>query len=478
MAALILLLLLAGACGGGKPVATPTHPASPPSPAPSTPSPTPPASPSPSRSPIPSPAAPAPAQFADWPVYHADVAHSGVAPASPAGSGAAPAPAWTAPLDGAAYAEPIVAGGKVIAATENNTVYAFNPATGQQVWANHLEAPQRSGALPCGNIGPTTGITGTPVADVAAGLVYAVALSRSGTHALYALRLADGSVAWSAPADPPGLSPLTEQQRAGLVLANGLVYVAYGGLYGDCGTYRGAVVGIPASGSGATISYVVPSQNRAGIWAPPGPAVDASGNLFVATGNSTSSGAFDSGNAVIRLTPALQVSSQFAPSNWASRNAADLDLGSQSPALLQGGYLFQAGKDGTGFILAAGNLGGIGGQVSSGPVCAAAFGGTAYAAPVVYSSCTSGIVAVSVSASGMMRVAWRSPSFDAGPPILADGSVWALDLGAPSLDQINPATGAVVHTVGTAALPHFATPSASGGLIFVAGLSALQAFRA
>lgn len=484
------LLLLAGACTSPKTQAKATPP---PAPSPS-PSPSPAQSPAPSASPSahpsgsPTPAAPTPTTaagptsappaqaFADWPTYDANAAHTAVAPASPAAT-TAPTAAWTtSPLDGDDHGQPIVVAGSVIAATENNSVYAFSAATGAQLWTRHLGTPVNAASLPCGDITPVSGITSTPVADPAAGLVYVVAFLSPGTHTLFALHLADGSVAWSKPADAPGLNPITHQQRSALSLANGMVYIPYGGLFGDCGTYHGAVVGIPATGGGSTISYVVPSQNEAGIWEPGGAPVDSSGDLYVATGNSSSNAIFDEANAVIRLSPALQQLSSFAPTNWAALNRGDLDLGTMSPALVQGGQVFQVGKTGIGYLLDAANLGGVGGQLSSAQVCPSGFGGTAYTAPVVYVSCTSQLVAVSIAGTGA-SVTWRAPGFDAGPPIVADGAVWTLDLSHNALVELNPASGAVLHSVPTNGLAHFASPSASGGLVFVPGLRAVQAFR-
>ena len=74
-------------------------------------------------------------------------------------------PSWTASVDGAVYAQPLVVGSEVIVATENDSVYALNASTGAVLWMRHLASPVPSG-LPCGNILPS-GITGTPVADVA-----------------------------------------------------------------------------------------------------------------------------------------------------------------------------------------------------------------------------------------------------------------------------------------------------------------------
>lgn len=474
---LVAVVLLATACGVDKPKASvPVSPSPSPSASPSpttpAPSPTPAASPGGAAS-----ASAAPATSADWPMYHANLAHSGVATAPPSGSGAGPVATWTSPgLDGDDHGEPLVVGGKVIAATENDSVYAFAATDGHQLWKAHLGSPVSAGSLPCGDITPVSGITSTPVADPAAGLVYVLAFVSGPTHTLFALHLSDGSVAWSRPADAPGLSPKTQQQRAALTLSAGMVLIAYGGLYGDCGTYHGAVVGIPASGSGAMTSYVVPSQNEAGIWGPSGPTVDSSGTIFVTTGNSSSSGTFDQGNAVLRLGPGLQLQSSFAPANWVALNRSDGDLGTEGPTLLAGGRLLQVGKAGVGYVVDAANLGGVGGQVASASICPSAYGGTAYVAPVAFVGCTNQLAAVTVPASGAPQVTWRASGFDAGPPIVAMGAVWTLDMSG-ALVELDPATGAVRHRVGTPAVAHFASPSASGNLILVPGLRAVQAFR-
>ena len=222
---------------------------------------------------------------ADWPTYHGQPARTGVATAGPPLGRAHRL--WTAGVDGAVYAEPLVVGGKVIVATENNSVYAFDVASGHQAWRAHLGTPVPGGELPCGNIDPS-GITGTPVVDRAAGVIYAVTFQRF-EHRLVALDLATGGVRWQRRIDPPGADPRTHQQRAALALSRGRVYVSYGGLYGDCGYYHGWVLGAPASGpSGRVLSYRVPTGREGGIWAASGPAVDGAGNLYVATGNGSS----------------------------------------------------------------------------------------------------------------------------------------------------------------------------------------------
>ncbi|MCA1830859.1 MAG: PQQ-binding-like beta-propeller repeat protein, partial [Actinobacteria bacterium] len=246
-------------------------------------------------------------------------------------------PAWTSnALDADVYAQPLVVGDRVYVATEANSVYALDASTGKTVWQRALGAPVPGTSLPCGNIDPS-GITGTPVIDTTANALYVVAFLRSGPHhELYALDLDGGGITWHRAIDPPRLSPRVEQERGALALANGRVYVPFGGLQGDCGSYKGAVVSSPLDGKGALQSYVVPAAREGGIWNPGGPVADPGGDVWVTTGNSASRGSFNYGNAVIRLTSALTVRDYFAPSNWESLNRTDTDLGSVSPVLVSG----------------------------------------------------------------------------------------------------------------------------------------------
>src|SRR5262249_42929349 len=123
-----------------------------------------------------------------WPTYQHDSARSGLDPDQPAVTGVTAA--WTTVLDEDIYAQPLVVGTTVYAATENNTVYALDATTGRQIWQQHLAAPAALNQLTCGNIDPY-GITGTPVIDTANNVMYVVALQSSPTihHELYALNL-------------------------------------------------------------------------------------------------------------------------------------------------------------------------------------------------------------------------------------------------------------------------------------------------
>lgn len=410
-----------------------------------------------------------------WVTYHGNRTRSGVARGP---SIKDVRQTWTSPrLDGDIYAEPLAIGSRVIAATENDSVYALDASTGEVVWRTNLGTPVQSSTLPCGNISPTSGITSTPVADMSTGLVYAAAFLSPGRHELFALRDSTGEVVWHRRIDPPGMDPLTQQLRSALTLANDRVYVAYGGLFGDCGEYHGWVAAIAAEGTGALLDYQVPTRNAGGIWAPSGPAVDEAGNLYVATGNSFSGGAFDFGDSVIKLSPELQRLDFFAPRDWAGLNAGDVDLGSAGPAVLPGDRIFQIGKGGVGYLLDAEALGGIGGELYAQEVCGGSFGGTAATVDRIYVPCTDGLMALTVAKDARsFTPLWRSATFDAGPPIVAGGLVWTVDLSNGVLVGLDGANGHELVRKQLEEVSHFASPSSARGCVFVPTLRTITAF--
>jgi outer membrane protein assembly factor BamB len=367
------------------------------------------------------------------------------------------------------YAEPLVYGGKLFVETENNSVFALNDQNGGIVWMKHFGLPVPRSELPCGDIDPT-GITGTPVIDPRLNSIYVVAFLRADhQHWLFALDLSTGDVRFSRPIDPPGANPLTEQQRAALSLSGDIVYVPFGGLFGDCGSYHGWVVGLRTDNSGTLLSYQVPTGRAGGIWAPSGAVIDSAGDLLVATGNSFSVSSFDFGDSLIKLSPSLQPLDWFAPTNWVQLNEFDTDLGSTGPALLGSNTVFQIGKEGVGYLMDENRLGGVGGEVFNSKVCSGAFGGTSYAPPYLYVPCTDGLVAlrVSLGSSRSFTVAWRSPTFQAGPPIIVAGAVWTIDTASGELYAFNGTNGQVIFKNHIGQVAHFSTPSSGDGQVFV-----------
>jgi outer membrane protein assembly factor BamB len=414
--------------------------------------------------------------YSVWPTYHRDASRTGF---DSSGGPLSVHAGWVSPcLDGAAYAELLVADGRLISATENNTVSSLNDSNGQIEWQRHLGTPVPRSDLPCGDIDPT-GITGTPVIDSSTHTVYVVAFLRPNhQHWLFALDLETGGVKFSRVVDPPGGDPLVEQQRGALSLSNGMVYVPYGGLFGDCGEYHGWVVGTPANATSELFAYQVPTGRGGGIWAPSGGAIDSSGNVIVATGNSFSSSAFDYGDSVIKLSPSLQKLDWFAPSNWVALNNGDTDIGSVGPSLLGPDVVFQIGKDGNGYLLNESHLGGVGGGLFTSGVCDSAFGGNAYDPPFLYVPCTNGLVALEVSlgSNPSFSIAWKGPSFRAGPPIVVGGAVWVLDTDTGDIYALNAANGQVIFRYNVGGTVHFATPSAGDGQVFVAAGTKILSF--
>jgi outer membrane protein assembly factor BamB len=421
-----------------------------------------------SLSATPSGSAPA-AGDGDWTTYHRDNARTGVAPNFPPLSTLATA--WKAPLDGAVYGQPLVVGDTVYAATEHDTVYALAVDTGKVRWSAHLGEPMPRSQLPCGNIDPL-GITSTMVYDPASRLVFALAETTGAHHTLFGIDAATGTVRVTRAAGPPKGTPVAHQQRSALNLLDGRVYIAYGGLAGDCGNYIGSVVAIPTSGDGPALSYAVPTPREGGIWAPGGGIVH-NGRLMYAVGNGESTTGYDTSDSVLAFDRDLHLVDSFSPSTWAEDNARDLDLGSMT-AVVVGGYVLIAGKRGVAYTLRPDHLGGIGGEVAQAKVCAA-FGGAAVAGDMAYLPCTDGPRAVQVDPAGRIDVRWHAPVGAAGSPVLGGGALWVVDYDGGVLYALEPATGAVRQQVSVGRSPHFASPTLAGGRVFVGTLTGVTA---
>jgi outer membrane protein assembly factor BamB len=415
---------------------------------------------------------------AAWPTYNRTLSRSGVA------AGVSPVGAlqvtWRAQLDGAVYGQPLLIGGLVIAATENDSVYALDNATGSIIWHAALGTPVPLSSLPCGNVDPL-GITGTPAYDQHNGLVYAVAESTGYRHTLFGLSVSNGAVKVERYIPTPDGNDRDDQQRPALAIADGRVYVEFGGLYGDCGQYQGSVVGVPLTGTGPLIDYLVPTTREGAIWGTAGPVFGPDGNFYASVGNGAQGDPgqpFDGSDSVNELTPGLQRVGVFAPSMWAADNANDLDLGSTQPAITADGSILIVGKRGTGYLLQAGHLGGVGSQLAQASVCKA-YGAAAVSGNVVYEPCrfTGGVTAVQVSAaSGEIKVLWQGPSGTDGSPVVGGGAVWVTNWESGTLYALSPATGQVLQQVSLGGpLPHFSSMSLSGSRAYLGTLTGVVA---
>ena len=193
--------------------------------------------------------------------------------------------------------------------------------------------------------------------DDTTGTMYVVAKTKEGAsayvHRLHALDIATGEEKFGGPvvieATVPGsgdgsdgttlpFDPRKQNQRAGLTLANGIIYIGWSA-HGTNGPYHGWLMGYDAH----TLAQVAvfnstPNGHSGGIWqAGSPPAVDSDGNLFLVTGNGTfdgNTGGGDYGDSLLKLSPTLQVLDYFAPSDALSLDVNDTDFGSGGPVLL------------------------------------------------------------------------------------------------------------------------------------------------
>src|SRR6266849_2576107 len=408
----------------------------------------------------------------DWPTYHQHNARTGFVAGVPAPTSLTNL--WQQPLDGAVYAEPLVVDGEVIVATENDTLYALDASSGQVQWHTTVGTPVPLSDLPCGNIDPL-GITGTPVYDPQTGLVFAVAEIQGPAHLLVGLDVKTGQIKVRRLVDPPGMDPQVHQQRAALALSGGSIYIAFGGLYGDCGDYHGRVVASRTDGTGALLTYQVPTTREGGIWAAPGPAIDAQGNLYVSVGNGAATqGDWDHSDSVLRLSPTLQLEDGFAPQSWQSDNASDADLGSMGSVLLSNELIYTNGKSGQGYLLRADHLGGIGGQIQTNSLCSA-YGGAAVSGLSLFIPCSDGLRQLQLEAGAHLAPGWPASQQVTGSPVIGGQTAYSLDPGNGVLYALNAATGEVRATLSVGTASRFATPTLSQGSIFIGTMTGIVA---
>jgi outer membrane protein assembly factor BamB len=431
----------------------------------------------------------------NWITYHATPEATGVDPTQ---TKLRPSRrAWTSPtLDGQIYGEPLVADGRVVAATENNTVYVIAARTGRVLWSRHLAKPVPSSDLPCGDISPEVGITGTPVIDLKRGeifvdadtLIHGPSASHGveASHRLFGLNLLTGKVELNQSAMPrAGEDQLAQLQRPGLTLDHGLVVIAYGQNYGDCpgpnGPAHGYVVSIPEQGGSLHYFQISSGSDRGAVWmGGSSPVVDPDGNVYVASADGYALGngqRYDDSDGVLELSPTMHLESNFYPKDWQMLSADDLDLGTGDPALVDG-FVLQIGKSNTAYLLRQGHLGGEEGEVGLLRACSGnPDGGHAVQGSVVYVPCPNGVTAIRVSPKApYLRQLWTDSDGAAGPPIIADGLIWTIG-GDGAVHGLNPANGKEVASIsfgGTA--NHFPTPSVGDGLMLLPGADQVFAF--
>lgn len=303
---------------------------------------------------------------------------------------------WSTAVDGQVYAQPLLANGTLLVATENNKVYGLNPATGAAKWAAplNLGTPWKAADIGCGDLTPNIGVTATPVIDTATNTAYLThktyASGTTGPAAYYldAVDLATGAQKAGFPVRLSGtaqnasgqtFNATTELQRPGLLLVDGVVYAAFGG-HCDITPYQGWVFGVSTAGVVKARWVADQTGNGAGIWqSGAGLTSDGSGNILLSTGNggapnSAIPGATPPGNlgeSIVRLKVqadgSLRATDFFAPFDAFSLDSWDADFASGGVTGLPRGAFGTAalpnlavavGKQGYVYLLNRDDLGG------------------------------------------------------------------------------------------------------------------------
>src|SRR6266446_741881 len=287
---------------------------------------------------------------------------------------------------GNVYAQPLyIEGGPngpmIIAVTESNNVYALNATTGLPIWSRtDIGAPVPT--TPCGGFNPT-GITGTPVVDLTSRRLFFDALINGSPtkHFIYSLNVDTGATTPGWPVDVNATASYNginfvstaQEERGGLALVNGIVYVSYSGYLGDCGNYHGWVVGVDIN-TPANVHGWATTAIGGGIWGHSGVASDGT-NMFVITGNTFNTGGnWMGGEAIIRLQAGPSFTGQptdyWAPTNWFNLDQGDTDLGGVSatvidvPGATPSELVLALGKDSNAYLVNRNNLGGIAAPVA------------------------------------------------------------------------------------------------------------------
>jgi outer membrane protein assembly factor BamB len=273
------------------------------------------------------------------------------------------------------------------------------------------------------------------------------------------LAIADGHLLWTTSIT---MLPQREKIASPITYSNGHVIATTGGYIGDAPNYQGHVSILDASTGQLLHTWNSLCSDRTGlidpnscaqsgsaIWGRAGAVVDASGNILVATGNGRWDGATNWSDAVIKLNAlATQVLANYTPTNTATLESNDADLGSVSPAILDVTHVVQAGKDGFLRVLDLATLGGTvahkGGEVQSVPTPSS---NATFTAPSVYRqgnttylfAANGGGTAAWTYSGGRLTAAWSNGNAGTSP-VVAGGLLFVYDPGG-TLRVYDPANG-------------------------------------
>src|SRR6266436_6330137 len=383
----------------------------------------------------------------------------------------------------------------VYTVTENDSAYAFDADTGTKLWKVSAkmtgEIAPSGKTIGCNQIGPTLGITATPVIDRSSGpngTIYFVAMSADtlGNYyqRLHALDLTTGAEEFGGPttiaAQYAGngagsqngtltFDPKQYAARAGLLLLNGVIYMGWTS-HCDIQPYTGWLMGYSGSTLAQTsVLNLTPNGSEGSIWQSGAGLASDGSNIFFLDANGTfdttlnsqgfpSMGDFGNGFLKVSTAGGLAVADYFAMFNTVIQSNKDRDFGSGGVLLLppqvDGGGTTRnlavgAGKDGNIYVVDQTNMGKfnstsnkiyqqVKGVLGAGMwAMPAYFNGNVYFGPQLgslkqftFSKAKLSTVAVSVT-SVSFEFPGTIPSISANGS--ANGIVWAVEHTIPSI---------------------------------------------
>jgi hypothetical protein len=307
---------------------------------------------------------------------------------------------WETPLDGFINGQPLFVSGikikgtqadVVYAATEANSIYALDGATGKILWERPHLAPQVTAGEFNGswNSPEMHGILSTPVIDLKQHTLYTCLPHAKGLKQVFevwAVDIRDGSVKEGYPVTLDaryGDAVFTAgqcMQRGALTLKDGWLYIPFGGR-GDVPPWRGWLIGVNTRKPQETqrAFCASPVTDGAGIWSGGGVAASEKAEIFAITGNGDydfDKGGNNMGQTVLRLTTGKSLefsrksSDYYTPANHLFLDDQDEDLGGATGLVLPDfpnsstpHLLFTGGKDGCAYLMNRDNLGGMGSEL-------------------------------------------------------------------------------------------------------------------
>jgi FG-GAP-like repeat len=411
------------------------------------------------------------------------------------------------PVDGAVFAQPLYvsnaevsSGGQskgshnlLIVATEHDSVFAFDADSGTLYWQVSLlgtgEVP--SDGLGCSDLPTENGVTSTPVIDRAMGpngTIYVLAMSKTPNNAnyyerLHALDLSTGQP-FLAPvtiqASYPGKGPPNDGQgnvlfgpthqrgRAGLLLTNGTIYTSWGS-FCDFAPFTGWIIAyneqtlaqtrvFNTDPNGTPKSSDLPDGSGSGVWqAGQPPAVDSAGNLYVSTGNGPFDTNLDSngfpvskdyGDSLLKLTPGLQVTNYFTPTDQLSLAENDGDFGSGGPLVVDISdsdntihhLVISAGKDSNIYVVDRDTMGGFSSPINNiYQVVTSVLSGGVWSSPAYFN----GSIYYDSQGHSLLQFKFNSKATLDPEPASASSATFPFPGGTPSISSLGNTNGIV-----------------------------------